>query len=84
MLADKHAHCSGMMLIALNYMVNGWDELLRYREGGRYTIDNLTERAIRPFVVSCKGSMFFSSEDGVQVAMIFTLSIETVRCMCLK
>lgn len=50
MLADKHAHYSNMMLTALNYIVNGWNELVRYREDGRYTIDNmLAERTLRPF-----------------------------------
>jgi len=29
------------MVTALNYMLNGWDELLNYRNDGRYTIDNV-------------------------------------------
>jgi transposase len=80
MLADKHAHYSDLMIRALNYMLNGWDDLIRYREDGRYTIDNMeAERSIRPFVVSRKGSMFFSSEAGVKVAMIFHTIIETAK-----
>lgn len=80
MLADKHAHYSEMMLNALNYMVNGWDGLDRYRTDGHYTIDNMyAERAIRPFTVSRKNSLHFSSEDGVQVAMIFHTVIETAK-----
>ena len=80
MLSEKYVHYSDMMLTALNYMVNGWDKLMRYREDGRYTIDNmLAERAIRPFVVSRKGSMFFSSEEGVQVDMIFHTIIEAAK-----
>lgn len=82
MLADKHAHYSEMMLNALNYMVNGWDGLDRYRTDGRYTIDNMyAERAIRPFTVSRKNSLHFSSEDGVQIAMIYHTVIETAK-MC--
>lgn len=82
MLADKHAHYSDMMLGALNYMMNGWDDLIRYRNDGRYTIDNmLAERAIRPFTVSRNGSLHFSSEDGVETAMIYHTVIETAK-MC--
>lgn len=36
-------------------------------------------RVIRLFEVSYKGSIFFSSEDGVQVAMIFHTIIETAK-----
>ena len=44
------------MVTALNYMLNGWDELLNYRNDGRYTIDNLeAERTVsghfRPYCV---------------------------------
>jgi len=61
-------------------MVNGWDGLDRYRTDGRYTIDNMyAERAIQPFTVSRKNSLHFSSEDGVQVAMIYHTIIETAK-----
>ena len=47
-------------------MCNGWADLCNYRNDGHYTIDNMVaERAIRPFTVKRKGSMFFSSEKGV-------------------
>lgn len=45
------------METALTYMLNGWDDLLKYRRGD-YTIDNMVaERAIRPFTVSRKNSL---------------------------
>jgi transposase len=50
MLADKHAHYSDMMLDALNYMMNGWDDLIQYRNDGRYTIDNMLAYIIHTFV----------------------------------
>ena len=42
-----------MMETALTYMLNVWDDLLKYRHRGDYTVDNMVaERAIRPFTVS--------------------------------
>ena len=56
-LRQKGKKYSDLMGQALNYMLNGWDELQTYRKDGRYTIDNLpAERAIRPFTVSRKRS----------------------------
>lgn len=80
MLDDKRLHYSDYMHKALTYMVNGWEDLLKYRNDGRYTIDNmLAERAVRPFVVTRKSSMHFSSEEGVEDAMTFYTIIETVK-----
>ena len=46
-------------------MCNGWADLCNYRNDGHYTIDNMVaERAIRPFTVKRKGSMFFSMNRG--------------------
>ena len=80
LLKQKKPHYGEMMRTALNYMCNGWDELCNYRNDGHYTIDNMVaERAIRPFTVKRKGSMFFSSEKGVENAMIFHTLIETCK-----
>ena len=73
---------SDLMNQALNYMLNSWEELQNYRKDGRYTIDNLpAERAIRPFTVSRKNSLHFSSEEGAEMAMIYLTIIETAK-MC--
>ncbi len=62
--------------------MNGWDELLYYKKDGDYTIDNmLAERAIRPFSVNRKNSMFYSSEEGVEIASLYFSIIDTVK-MC--
>ena len=69
-----------MMETALTYMLNVWDDLLKYRHRGDYTVDNMVaERAIRPFTVSRKNSLHFSSEESVDVAMTFYTIIETAK-----
>ena len=79
-LCNKGKKYSDLMLQALNYMLNSWDELQNYRKDGRYTIDNLpAERAIRPFTVSRKNSLHYSSEEGVEMAMIYLTVIETAK-----
>ena len=78
------------MVTALNYMLNGWEELLRsalplcfaknYRKDGRYTIDNLeAERAVRPFTRIRKASMQHGSEEGLQMALAYMTIIETAK-----
>ena len=79
-LRQKGTKYSALMIQALNYMLNSWDELQNYRKDGRYTIDNLpAERAIRPFTVSRKNSLHYSSEEGVEMAMIYLTIIETAK-----
>ena len=81
-LRQKGKKYSDLMLQALNYMLNNWDELQTYRKDGRYTIDNLSaERAIRPFTVGRKNSLHYSSEEGVEMAMTYLTIIETAK-MC--
>ena len=79
-LRNKGQKYGELMIQALNYMLNSWDELQNYRKDGRYTIDNLpAERAIRPFTVSRKNSLHYSSEEGVEMAMIYLTVIETAK-----
>ncbi len=82
LLRKKGSKYSALMLKALNYMLNGWNELLNYRNDGRYTIDNLpAERAIRPVTVARKNSLHYSSEEGLQVALTYMTVIETVKML---
>ena len=70
LLRKKGSRYSDLMVTALNYMLNGWDELQNYRKDGRFTIDNLpAERAIRPVTVKRKNSIHHSSEEGMQMAL---------------
>ena len=62
------------------YMINGWEDLICYREDGNYDIDNLAaERAIRPFTVHRKNAVSFGSEDGVKEACVFFTLCETCK-----
>lgn len=80
LLNSKRKHYGEMMKKSLSYMVNSWEGLQNYRKDGRYTIDNmLVERAIRPFTVHRKNSLFFSSEEGVETALTFFTLIETCK-----
>ena len=80
LLNQKRKHYSEMMRKALRYMVDNFDALTEYLKDGRYTIDNLpAERAIRPFTVYRKNSLFFSSEEGVETAMTYHTIIETCK-----
>ena len=80
LLNGKRKHYGEMMRKSLSYMVGGWEKLLNYRKDGRYTIDNmLVERAIRPFTIHRKNSLFFSSEEGVETALTFLTLIETCK-----
>ena len=79
-LNSKRRHFSKMTHDALKYMINGWEDLIRYREDGNYDIDNLAaERAIRPFTVHRKNAVSFGSEDGVKEACVFFTLCETCK-----
>lgn len=61
-----------------NIESSNWNDLLKYRNDGHYTIDNmLAERAVRPFTVKRKNSLFFSSEDGIKSALKYPRTIFT-------
>lgn len=76
----KRYHYSEMMRRALVYVTSNWDDLIKYRHDGHYTIDNmLAERSIRPFTVKRKNSLFFSSEDGIKSALTYHTLIETCK-----
>ena len=65
---------------AMGYLHNQWDKLAVYATDGRLRIDNnLTENAIRPFVVGRKAWMFSDSVAGANAsANLFSL-IETAK-----
>lgn len=80
LLRTKENKYSALMVKALKYMLNGWNELLNYRKDGHYTIDNLpAERAIRPVTVARKNSLHYSSEEGLEVALTYMTIIETAK-----
>lgn len=78
LLSRQRIHYSPSLLRALNYMKRGWENLIRYREDGDYSIDNsIAERAVRPYTVFRNGTMFHGSERGVENTTFFYSLIET-------
>jgi len=65
---------------AVSYTLNQWPKLLTYLEDGRVDIsNNLSERAIKPFVMGRKAWLFSHSVEGAHAgANIFSI-IETCK-----
>ena len=65
---------------ALHYLHNQWDRLVRYLEDGRLPIDNnLTENAIRPFVLGRKNWLFSDTVKGANASANLYSLIETAK-----
>jgi len=65
---------------ALAYLHKNWSKLTRYLEDGRLNIDNnLTENAIRPFVVGRKNWLFACSPKGARSSAMLYSVIETAK-----
>lgn len=78
LLSRQRIHYSPALRRALNYMKRGWENLIRYREDGDYSIDNsIAERAVRPYTVFRNGTMFHGSERGVENTTFFYSLVET-------
>lgn len=65
---------------AVNYCLNLWDKLTGFLHDGRLFIDNnISERSIKPFVISRKNFLFCNTPSGATAsAMIFSV-IETAK-----
>ena len=69
----------------INNMHTFWEQLLRYRNDGNYTIDNsLAERSIRPMTLERKNSLFFCNEEGAKASANFHTIIETCKLLGLS
>ena len=65
---------------ALGYLANQWSRLEQYLEDGRIPIDNnLTENAIRPFVIGRRNWLFADSPKGAQSSAALYSLIETAK-----
>ena len=61
---------------ALKYMINGWEDLIRYRKDCNYDIDNLAaERAIRPFTVHRKNAVSFGSNTNYETLVPWAIKL---------
>ncbi len=77
-LSRSRVHYSETLRKAMVYMLNGWENLVRYREDGEYAIDNnIAERSIRPLTNNRKNSLFYGSERGVKMSVWFHSLVET-------
>ena len=65
---------------ALHYLHNQWDKLVRYLADGRLRMDNnLTENAIRPFVLGRKNWLFADTPKGATASANLYSLIETAK-----
>jgi transposase len=66
---------------AVNYTYNQWDKLVAYLGCAELTPDNnLSENAIRPFVIGRKNWLFFKSPEGAKSGCALYSLIETAKC----
>jgi transposase len=81
-LDQKVAHVlpKGLLGTAIGYALGLWPQLTTFLEDGHIPIDNnITENAIRPFVIGRKGWMFSGSPRGAQASATLYSLIETAK-----
>jgi transposase len=65
---------------AINYCIKFWPGLMRFLDDGRLEADNnLTEQAIKPFVIARKNFMFCDSVDGANALCMHFGIIRTAK-----
>ena len=65
---------------AVSYTLNQWPKILNYLKDPRLEIsNNLSERAIKPFVIGRKGWLFANSVEGANAAATIFSVIETCK-----
>lgn len=65
---------------AMTYAINQWPKLLVYLQDGRLeNNNNLSERAIKPFVIGRKGWLFADSVVGAEAAATLFSFVETCK-----
>jgi transposase len=65
---------------SVSYTLNQWPKILNYLKDPRLDIsNNLSERAIKPFVIGRKGWLFANSVDGANAAATIFSIIETCK-----
>jgi transposase len=66
---------------AVNYAHNQWDKLIEYLNDAELTPDNnMSENAIRPFVIGRKNWLFYQSPAGAASACGMYSLIESAKC----
>lgn len=65
---------------AVTYCLNQWDKLTAYLKDGRLEIDNnLSERAIKPFVIGRKNWLFANTPRGARTSAVIYSIVETAK-----
>ncbi len=63
---------------SINYLINQWDQLVRYCEHGQlHTSNVLAENAIRPYALGRKAWLFSNSPDGAKASAAMFSVIES-------
>jgi transposase len=76
----NHTNPQGLLGKAISYTLNQWDRLIRYIDDGRIRIDNnLTENAIRLFVVGRKNWLFSGTPKGASASAALYSLIESAK-----
>ena len=65
---------------AINYALNQEEKAMRLFEDGRLEMDNnMAERAVKPYVITRKNSLFNNTERGAEASCILFSIVETAR-----
>ena len=65
---------------AINYAISAWPHLMNYIECPEIYLDNsISERSIRPYVLSRKNFLFSASEDGARSTCLLFSLIECAK-----
>ena len=66
--------------LAINYLLNQWDHLVRYCEHGQLRISNiLAENAVRPFALGRRAWLFSDTPEGANASAAMFSMIETAK-----
>ena len=76
---------SDLLTKALNYLDNSWDQVMAWRNDGRYNIDNSeAERNIRPMTIERSNSKSFGSHEGVEISAVYHTIIATCKAQAVS
>lgn len=68
-----------------NYLDNSWDQVMAWRNDGRYNIDNSeAERNIRPMTIERSNSKSFGSHEGVEISAVYHTIIATCKAQAVS
>ena len=76
---------SDLLMKALNYLDNSWEQVMAWRNDGRYNIDNSeAERNIRPMTIERSNSKSFGSHEGVESSAVYHTIIATCKAQAVS